>query len=338
MFRKKKLSILLVFIFLNALIFGSIRIFLNLSEIPIYDYRLIYDFMFSNNDLNQFNNLSELLGYKKNDKLLIIHADDLGLSNSVNKASFEALNNKHVNSASVMIPAPKVKEVAEYFKENPNIDLGLHLTFTSEWKGYKWHGISQNGYIPSLINNNGNFYEKKKEVVKNSNPKDIRKELQAQIDYAMSIGIKPTHLDSHEGVLFFSPEFFKIYLDISEKNRLPVFVPKLLAPHFNNDFPQPKNLVVVKMHMADKKISFENWAEYYESILENLDPGLNEMIVHLGLDNNEMKEITSDRIAFGSKWRNLDYNVVSSPRFKASLIKNNIKLVTWREIKDILYP
>ena len=90
--------------------------------------------------------------------------------------------------------------------------------------------------------------------------------------------------------------------------------------------------------MADKKISFENWAEYYESILENLDPGLNEMIVHLGLDNNEMKEITSDRIAFGSKWRNLDYNVVSSPRFKASLIKNNIKLVTWREIKDILYP
>ena len=92
------------------------------------------------------------------------------------------------------------------------------------------------------------------------------------------------------------------------------------------------------MHMADKKISFENWAEYYESILENLDPGLNEMIVHLGLDNNEMKEITSDRIAFGSKWRNLDYNVVSSPRFKASLIKNNIKLVTWREIKDILYP
>ena len=237
-----------------------------------------------------------------------------------------------------MIPAPNTNEVADYFKENPDTDLGLHLTFTSEWKNYKWHGISQNDSISSLINGKGNFYEKKKEVIKNSNPQDIRKELQAQIEYAISIGIKPTHLDSHEGVLFFSPEFFKIYLDISEKNRLPVFVPKLLAPHFNNDFPKPKNLVIVKMYMADKNISFDNWPEYYESLINNLEPGLNEMIFHLGLDNNEMKKITSNIIAFGSKWRNLDYNVVSSPEFKASLIKNDIKLVTWREIKEILYP
>ena len=338
MFRKGFLLITLVFILINTLIFCGIRFFLNLKDIPIYNNRLIYDFIFSNNDVNQFNNLSELLGFKKNDKLLIIHADDLGLSNSVNQASFEALNKKYVNSASVMIPAPNSKEVADYFKENSNIDLGLHLTFTSEWKNYKWHGISHNDSISSLINSKGDFYEKKKEIIKNSNPQDIRKELQAQIDYAISIGIKPTHLDSHEGVLFFSPEFFKIYLEVSEKNRLPVFVPKLLAPHFNNDFPQPKNLVVVKMYMADKNLSFDKWPEYYESILNSLDPGLNEMIVHLGIDNNEMKKITSNRIAFGSKWRNLDYNVVSSPEFKASLIKNDIKLVTWREIKEILYP
>jgi len=338
MFKKVLLSITLIFILLITLIFGGIRFFLNVNEIPIYDYRLIYDFIFNNNDVNQFNNLSELLGYEKNDKLLIIHADDLGLSNSVNQASFDALNNQYVNSASVMIPAPNSAEVADYFKENPNIDLGLHLTFTSEWKDYKWHGISQKDSIPSLINNNGNFYEKKKEIIKNSNPEDIRKELQAQIDYAISIGIKPTHLDSHEGVLFFSPEFFKIYLEVSEKNRLPVFVPKLLAPHFNNNFPQPKNLVVVKMYMADKNISFEDWPEYYDSILNNLNSGLNEIIVHLGYDNNEMKKITSNRIAFGSKWRNLDYDIISSPEFKASLIKNDIKLVSWRQIKDLLYP
>ena len=331
-------KLLFIVLLTPLLFFGGIRFFLNLNDIPIYDYRLIYDFICSNNDVNQLHNLSELLGYKKNDKLLIIHADDLGLSSSVNQASFDALNNKYVNSASVMIPAPNTIEVADYFNENPDIDLGLHLTFTSEWKDYKWHGISQKDSISSLINSNGNFYEKKKDVIKNANPEHIRKELQAQIEYAISIGIKPTHLDSHEGVLFFSPEFFKIYLEVSEKNRLPVFVPKLLAAHFNDDFPQPKNLVVVKMYMADKNISFENWAGYYDSILNNLEPGLNEMIVHLGIDNNEMKKITSNRIAFGSKWRNLDYNIVSSPEFKASLIKNNIKLVTWREIKDILYP
>ena len=97
----------------------------------------------------------------------------------------------------------------------------------------------------------------------------------------------------------------------------------------------PTNIDNIKMtHWS----YFENWVGYYDSILNNLEPGLNEMIVHLGIDDNEMKKITSNRIAFGSKWRNLDYNIVSSPDFKASLIKNNIKLVTWREIKDILYP
>jgi len=268
-----------------------------------------------------------------------LHADDLGLSESVNLASFDALSNGYVNSASVMIPAPKTIEVANYFKDNPNADLGLHLTFTAEWKNYKWSGISPNDSIPSLINNKGDFFEKKKTFTIRANPLDVKKELQAQIDYAKSIGINPTHLDSHEGALFYSPEFFKIYIEVGNKNKLPVFVPQVLAPHFNSDFLKPNNLVVVnKMYMADKNVSFEDWSTYYIDILNNLNPGLNEIIVHLGYDDNEMQEITSQRIAFGSKWRNLDYAVVSSPEFKKVLTDNNIKLVTWKQIKNLLYP
>ena len=79
MLKKKILSIVLTFILLNTLVFTGVRSFLNYNKIPIYDYRLIYDFIFNNNDIIQYDNLSELLGYDKNDKLLIIHADDLGL-------------------------------------------------------------------------------------------------------------------------------------------------------------------------------------------------------------------------------------------------------------------
>jgi len=334
-----KSKILLILLFLFISIFGSVRLYFNLNEIPIYDFRLAYNFIFNNNPIPQYENLSELLGYEKDDKLLILHADDLGLSKSVNQASFDALNNQHVNSASVMIPAPNTVEVANYFKENPNIDLGLHLTFTAEWKDYKWSGISHNDSIPSLINSKGDFFEKKKTFIKRANPLDVRKELQAQIDHAISIGINPTHLDSHEGALFFSPEFFKVYLEVGKKNKLPVFVPQILAPHFNSSFSKPTNLVIVeKMHMADKNVSFENWGKYYDSILNNLCPGLNEIIVHLGYDNDEMQKITSKRIAFGSKWRNLDYNIISSSEFKAALVKNDIKLVTWKQIKDLIYP
>ncbi|MFQ3351224.1 MAG: putative glycoside hydrolase/deacetylase ChbG (UPF0249 family) [Candidatus Marivariicella framensis] len=333
------LKTLFLIIFLGVTIVGSIKIYFNVNDIPIYDIRLAYNFMFNKNKISQYENLSELLGFNKDDKLLILHADDLGLSESVNLASFDALSNGYVNSASVMIPAPKTIEVANYFKDNPNADLGLHLTFTAEWKNYKWSGISPNDSIPSLINNKGDFFEKKKTFTIRANPLDVKKELQAQIDYAKSIGINPTHLDSHEGALFYSPEFFKIYIEVGNKNKLPVFVPQVLAPHFNSDFLKPNNLVVVnKMYMADKNVSFEDWSTYYIDILNNLNPGLNEIIVHLGYDDNEMQEITSQRIAFGSKWRNLDYAVVSSPEFKKVLTDNNIKLVTWKQIKNLLYP
>jgi len=334
---RSRFFLIILFLFLSIL--GSFRLYFNINDIPIYDPVLAFNFLFNRNEISQYENLSELLGYKKDDKLLIIHADDLGLSESVNQASFDALNNGYVNSASVMIPAPKTLEVAKYFKQNPNTDLGLHLTFTAEWENYKWSGISSNESIPSLINDKGNFFEKKKSFIKRGDPLDVKKELQAQIDYARSIGIIPTHLDSHEGALFFSPEFFKIYLELGKLNKLPVFIPQVLAPHFKKSTKQKKNMVVVnKMYMADKNISFNNWPKYYNDILNNLSPGLNEIIVHLGYDNDELKEITSRRIAYGSKWRNLDLIVVSSKEFKRALINNNIKLVTWRQIKNILYP
>lgn len=330
---------ILLLVIIGGSIGGSIRLYFNVNDIPVYDIRLTYNFLFNNDQIPQYENLSELLGFEKDDKLLILHADDLGLSESVNKASFDALDNKYVNSASVMIPAPKTIEVANYFKENPNTDLGLHLTFTAEWKDYKWSGISPNDSIVSLINSNGYFFEKKKSFIKKGDYLDVKKELQAQIDYAKSIGINPTHLDSHEGALFYSPEFFKIYIELGSKNKLPVFIPQILAPHFNSDFIKPDNLVVVnKMYMADKNVPFEDWTKYYINIVNNLNPGLNEIIVHLGFDDKEMREITSQRIAYGSKWRNLDYILVSNPEFKKALTKNKIKLVTWKQIKNLMYP
>ena len=82
--------------------------------------------------------LASKLGYSEDDKLLIIHADDLGVSHSENRASFLAMKIGSVNSASIMMPTPWVEEVATFSKTHPEADLGLHLTLTSEWKHIKW--------------------------------------------------------------------------------------------------------------------------------------------------------------------------------------------------------
>jgi hypothetical protein len=89
--------------------------------------------------------------------------------------------------------------------------------------------------------------------------------------------------------------------------------------------------------MASPDLKFSEWENYYLNILNNLKPGISELIVHLGYDDKEMQEITIEHPNFGSKWRNLDMEIVSSEKFRKALVDNNIKLVTWKEIQNVLY-
>src|SRR3954466_14605439 len=85
----------------------------------------------------QTRTIAERLGHPRNAKLLILHADDLGVAHSENAASFDALDRGAINSGSVMMPTPWVTEVVEYAKTHPNADIGVHLTLTAEWKTYR---------------------------------------------------------------------------------------------------------------------------------------------------------------------------------------------------------
>ena len=339
------LKIKKVIIKLLMLFFISISLLLLLTfgyfeykEIPIYNLKVAAKFISGKMNYKPYEGLAEKLGYLKSDKLLIIHADDIGLSNSVNQASFKALQNGYVNSGSIMMPCDYISDVGQFVTKNPSIDLGLHLTVTSEWKNYKWDGILSPNETPSLINENGEFSKNSKQFVLNAKPSELKKELQAQIDLSRSIGINPTHLDSHEGALFFDENLFKVYLEVGEKNKLPVFVPKMVAVHFDENFPKPKNVIVIEnFYMAQKGIEFNEWETFYLDVLNNIKPGLSQLVVHLGFDTPEMKSISIDHPNYGSKWRSLDYDIVSSDQFQNGLIKNNIKLITWKEIQKVLY-
>ena len=102
--------------------------------------------------------IQESLGYEKNTKLLIIHADDMGLSGSENAASIESLERGSVNSGSVMVPCPGFKEIADYCKTHPNADVGIHLTLTSEWPSYKYGPVFISGEVKSITDLNGFFF------------------------------------------------------------------------------------------------------------------------------------------------------------------------------------
>ncbi len=284
-------------------------------------------------------NLAELLGYPKDSKLLIIHADDMGLAHSVNTACIRAFDNKGITSGSIMVPCPWAPEIAAYVKDHPGLDVGIHLTMTSEWDLYKWGGITPSDQIPSLLDKNNYFYPSVEELGKVAKGVEAEKELKAQVDKAIALGVQPTHLDTHMGSVLANPELIKIYLTLSELYHLPVLFPRAYLTWFSPDVAksmESKIFLLDNLFMLEPKMITGKWIDAYKKAIEAMKPGLNEMIVHLALDNDEMQAISKGHDDYGSAWRQHDLDLVSSPEFKELLKTNHIILIGWRQIRDLM--
>lgn len=291
------------------------------------------------NIMGQAKNVAERLGYSKNDKLLIIHADDLGVSHSENMASIQALEKGPVNSASIMVPCPWFPEIAKYASSHTDMDFGIHLTLTSEWKSYKWGSSLRSEVITSLLDDQGNFYASVQEVGINGTTEAVKKELITQIEKAINAGIDITHLDTHMGAVLAKPEFIEAYLSVGLQFKLPVLltmaegvVPKEFQKAF--DLVNEQTVVVDNVIGASPNDFNENFNQFYTNVLNNLEPGLNVLLLHLAFDDEEMKAITVDHPNWGAKWRQADFDFFTSENCKELIKANNIKMVTWREIRD----
>jgi predicted glycoside hydrolase/deacetylase ChbG (UPF0249 family) len=279
-------------------------------------------------------NIPKRLGYSRKTKLLIIHADDVGLCHDENLASFDAFENGIVNSGSIMVPCEGFNEVVEYAKKNPNADLGIHLTLTSEWEKFKWKPLLPMSEIKGIVNEFGYFPPNKSDLLENYNIDDIKKEFRAQINHAINSGIDITHIDSHMFTAFADQNIIKAYTEIGKEFNLPV----LLA--FNKTIPKSttiNDLILNNMFIADPEHFAQGLSKYYSQVLTKLKPGLNCLLVHLCYDTDEMQNHTNNEKNFGSAWRQADFDFFTSNECKKILTQNNIRLITWREIRDKLF-
>lgn len=284
-------------------------------------------------------NLAELLGYPKDSKLLIIHADDMGLSHSVNTACIKAFDNKGITSGSIMVTCPWAPEIEAYVKDHPGMDVGIHLTLTAEWNLYKWGGICPSDQISSLLDKNNYFYPNVGELGKAARGEEAENELRAQIDRAIASGVQPTHLDTHMGSVLATPELVKIYLNLSDVYHLPVLFPRAYLSWFPPEMAkslESKIFLLDNLFMLEPKMIGDKWIDAYKKGIESLKPGLNQMIVHLSFDNDEMQAISKGHDDYGSAWRQNDLDLVSSPEFRDLLKANNIILIGWKQIRDLM--
>lgn len=282
--------------------------------------------------------LLERLGYPPDAKLLIVHADDLGMAHSINKASIKGLESGLVSSGSIMIPCAWLPEIAAYARKHPEADLGLHLTLTSEWSLYRWGPVLAKERVPSLLDSSGYLYPTETEAAAHIDPKEAEAEIRAQIARARSLGIQPTHLDSHMGTLYQTQALFETLFRVARDNKLLIRVSKewFAAAPFLPSLLGPDDVVMNTIISIEPRVTAEGWSKFYADAIKDLQPGITEMIVHLAYDDEEMRGVAFNHPDWGSEWRQRDFQFVTSDTFRKLLQENNVKLVTWREVSQKL--
>ncbi len=281
---------------------------------------------------------AERLGYPAGTRLLLVHADDLGVSHSVNVASIKGLESGLVNSASIMVPCPWFSEIADYAKTHPDADLGLHLTLTSEWKNYRWGPVLSTDRVKSLVAPDGYLYPLESTAAAKIDPKEAEAELRAQVERAIAFGIKPTHLDSHMGTLYQNRALFEVYMKVARDYRLPIRLSKDMLPlaDYIGAVSKPDEVVIDRTVDITPAVGPDGWAKFYSEAIKAAGPGVTLVTIHLAYDDEEMRAVTVDHPDWGAAWRQRDFDYFTGAEFRRMLEENNIKLVTYRELGKLL--
>ncbi|MGD2246265.1 MAG: polysaccharide deacetylase family protein [Candidatus Aminicenantes bacterium] len=279
---------------------------------------------------------------KSEEKLLIIHADDVGMCHAVNEATIKALEEGIVTCGSIMVPCPWFLEIAEYCRKHPEADMGIHVTLTSEWKHYRWRPVSSTDKVPGLIDEEGYLWPSVLEVVLHASADEVETEIRAQVKRAIDFGIKPTHIDTHMGTVFASPEYFRAYCDVARDFGIPPMIVSpeskivkqtieanpVMAPvletlkRIAREFPAVDELAEAKSKEVERR------KEEYKAIIRNLKPGITQIIVHLSLGRPEIHGITSEWLA-----RYNDYRIFTALEMKQFIKDQGVKLTGWRDLR-----
>lgn len=287
---------------------------------------------------------AEKLGYPSGRKIIMLHADDIGMSPGANTSAVYYLQNEMIQSAAVMVPCPGYEEIADWRRQYQEFDLGLHLTLTSEWKTYRWPTVVDTDKVPGLIDPEGKMWHSVRQVVSSASAEEVEAEIRAQIERAIADGFNPSHIDTHMGTLYGHHDYTGAYLKVAEEYRIPAMVISMQNPvvveHFKKaGYPVTEEMISHVKNYSLPKLDFftsvptgktyEEKLENFKSLVKELPNGITEIIFHPSDHSEELKEITNS-------WqqRVWEAEMFADPDLWKFFEEEEIIFTNWKEMMD----
>jgi predicted glycoside hydrolase/deacetylase ChbG (UPF0249 family) len=285
------------------------------------------------------------LGFSSTDRLVIIHADDIGMCQASIAAFTQLWEYGTVSSGALMMPCSWAPAAAEFCRTHPGVDMGVHATLTSEWNTYRWGPLSTRDPHSGLLDEDGFFHRSTQETQANANPEAVMVELQTQIDRALTWGIDVTHLDTHMGAVA-HPKFFTAYYQAAVQHHIAVMIPRGEAAVYQEmglDVETAAGFAALTSQLEEQGLPLvdailslpldqpEGQIDLAKKLLGDLPAGLTHFIIHPCIDSPELRAITPDW-----KSRVANYETFMSREIKEFLKNSGIHVTGYRALRNLI--
>jgi predicted glycoside hydrolase/deacetylase ChbG (UPF0249 family) len=293
------------------------------------------------------------LGFDKNDRLAIIHVDDVGMCQSSVAAFADLWDFELITSGSVMVPCPWFLEAAKYSQQHSEADLGVHLTLTSEWDTYRWRPLSTLDPQTGLLDEKGYFHHLAHQVQEQADPTAVQTELAIQIERAKIAGMLPTHADTHMGTVAHL-KFMQCYLQTALEFKIPPMMLRLdeagwqrVAEEYEGANLNQDTIIVILqtvntleemgVPLLDNIVGMPldsepaHRLEETKSTLKNLQPGITHFIIHASKDTPELRAIAPDW-----RCRVADYETFLKDELRQHIRDIGVQTIGYRDLQQLM--
>lgn len=258
---------------------------------------------------------------------LLVRGDDMGISHATNKALIQSYEKGIQKSVEVIVPSAWFPEAVHMVNDHPDIDVGVHLTLTSEWSNVKWRPLTNstsitdsNGYFYPLIWPAEGYEELQALQSHQWKIKEIEQEFRKQIEVAKANIHNLTHLSYHMGCNDIDPQVAEMTDRLAKEYNLDILLDEYQVER-------------IRMDGRDK--SSEEKITVFIEKLRKLTPGNHLFVGHPALDTPEMQAVHMKNYKNVARDRQGITDLFISPRVKKVIEELGIKLISYSDLERL---